>query len=66
MQSSLISRKEKCTVQQEIVFIIWDLHWADVVSGQTVMPIASFLSGYHMNKMFLEVLSHMWDCEDWQ
>lgn len=61
MQSSLISRKEKClcTEQQETVFIIWDLHWADLVSGQTVMPAASFLLGYHMIKMFLKVLSHM-------
>jgi len=40
-------------------FIIWDLHLADLLGGQVVMLIASFLLGHHTNKMLLEVLSRM-------
>lgn len=41
------------------VFIIWDLHLANLLSGQVVMLIASFLLGHHTNRMFLKVLSLM-------
>lgn len=41
------------------VFIIWDLHLADLLSGQVVMPIASVLLGHHINRLFLKVLSLM-------
>lgn len=34
------------------VFIVWDLHLADLLGGQVVMPIAGFLLGHHTNKIF--------------